>query len=127
VLNAFNRWKKANIPIFIYSSGSIEAQKLIFGYAEEGDLNTYISGNFDTTIGSKLESPSYEKIFKELQKHFGNGNPLEISQVTFVTDNILEAEAASKVGMDCVLSDRPGNKPLPSSPSFPVITTFDRL
>ncbi len=126
-MKAFNRWKQAKIPIFIYSSGSIEAQRLIFGYSEDGDLNTFISGNFDTTIGSKLEATSYDKIFKELQNHFGDKSSLEVEQVTFVTDNILEAEAASKVGMNCVLSDRPGNKPLPSSVLFPIITSFDQL
>lgn len=77
----FHQWVKAGTRIYIYSSGSIAAQKLLFGYSDHGDLLQFINGtsmnleiesevhslgHFDTTIGSKLESESYVKIGEEL-------------------------------------------------------------
>jgi enolase-phosphatase E1 len=56
------------IPVYVYSSGSIEAQKLLFGWSTEGNLNQFFQGNFDTTIGSKTESESYHKITTEINK-----------------------------------------------------------
>jgi enolase-phosphatase E1 len=45
--------------LFVYSSGSIQAQKLIFGCSEAGDLTPLFSGYFDTTSGPKREAQSY--------------------------------------------------------------------
>eukprot|EP00730_Choanoeca_flexa_P016252 TRINITY_DN7642_c0_g1_i4.p1 TRINITY_DN7642_c0_g1~~TRINITY_DN7642_c0_g1_i4.p1 ORF type:complete len:115 (+),score=14.82 TRINITY_DN7642_c0_g1_i4:262-606(+) len=38
VVPAFKRLVDAGAKIYIYSSGSIQAQKLLFGYSEAGDL-----------------------------------------------------------------------------------------
>jgi 2,3-diketo-5-methylthio-1-phosphopentane phosphatase len=38
VVPAFDIWKSRGIQINIYSSGSISAQKLLFGYSDKGDL-----------------------------------------------------------------------------------------
>lgn len=124
-LTLFQKLKRCGIPIYIYSSGSIDAQKLLFGYSIHGDLVTYLKGHFDTTSGAKTESISYGKIFQQLKSqdvHLESPN-----QVLFITDNILEAEAATKAGMLSYLTDRPGNKPLPEKHPFRVITTFDQL
>lgn len=40
-----------SIQVYIYSSGSREAQRLLFGHSEYGDLRKYFCGFFDTTIG----------------------------------------------------------------------------
>ena len=53
------RWKSQGIPLYIFSSGSIYAQKLLFGHSCFGDLNPLFSGNFDTTTGNKKEAASY--------------------------------------------------------------------
>ena len=80
VVPAFDRWLSKGIKLYIYSSGSIEAQKLLFGFSEKGDLNRYFSGNFDTTIGLKVEALSYRNILNDIGK-----SP---NQVLFLTDLI---------------------------------------
>ena len=54
------RWHNQGIRLYIYSSGSVYAQKLLFGYSEFGDLTPMFSGYFDTKIGHKRESPGSE-------------------------------------------------------------------
>eukprot|EP01134_Creolimax_fragrantissima_P004029 CFRG4029T1 len=95
-------WREAGVKVYIYSSGSIAAQKLLFQYSDKGDMLPHFSGHFDTTIGSKLNSSSYTSIANEI----GVTSP---SRVLFCTDNILEAEAARKAGMTAVVLLREGN------------------
>lgn len=100
---ALKRWKAAGIPVFIYSSGSVSAQKLLFGHSEAGDLLPWIAGHFDTEIGGKREASSYTRIAEHLNTPAG--------QITFATDNVLEADAARQAGMNVLVLDRPGNPP----------------
>lgn len=78
VLPALKKWCEESRRIYIFSSGSVQAQKLLFGHSEEGDLLEYISGYFDTTIGPKHESGSYENILKSVE--------CENNQILFLTD-----------------------------------------
>ncbi|KAG2392734.1 hypothetical protein C9374_011459 [Naegleria lovaniensis] len=105
--NFFERIRKQNsCKIYIYSSGSVQAQKLLFQYSTHGNLLPFISDHFDTSnIGNKLEKESYEKIIEKIG--------VNKSEILFLTDNIGEAEAAREAGVDAVLSVRPGTKPLP--------------
>lgn len=96
-------WHKTGYPIYIYSSGSVPAQKLIYGYSEAGDITKILSGYFDTTTGPKLEATSYTKIAKEIG--------LPPAQILFLSDNEGEIEAANKAGMQTVLVDREGKNP----------------
>ena len=50
---ALRRWHDDGLPLYVYSSGSIAAQKLFFGYSDAGDLTPLFSGYFDTTTGMK--------------------------------------------------------------------------
>lgn len=59
---ALREWKARGLDLYVYSSGSIQAQKLIFGCSEAGDLGPLFSGYFDTTSGPKRESASYARI-----------------------------------------------------------------
>ncbi|WP_348256668.1 HAD-IA family hydrolase, partial [Salmonella enterica] len=86
VTPALKQWKSKDVKIYIYSSGSVSAQKLLFGNSKCGDLLQYINGHFDTIIGAKMESNSYEKIAEEMK--------LKPSSILFVTDVIGEAKAA---------------------------------
>ncbi|CAG8475035.1 3842_t:CDS:1 [Funneliformis mosseae] len=105
VLEAFKRWKgEFEIQIFIYSSGSINAQKLIFKNSDKGDLLGYIDGYFDTSIGSKLEKSSYVKIAKEIQ--------IEPNEILFLSDNVKEIIAARSAGYQTAIIEREGNAPL---------------
>lgn len=38
VVPAIRKWREAGMKVYIYSSGSVEAQKLLFGYSTEGDI-----------------------------------------------------------------------------------------
>lgn len=38
VVPSIRRWRRHGLKVYIYSSGSVEAQKLLFGYSEEGDV-----------------------------------------------------------------------------------------
>lgn len=48
VLPALEKWKSQGIDLFVYSSGSVAAQKLLFGYSDEGDITHLFNGYFDT-------------------------------------------------------------------------------
>lgn len=120
-LNAANAASNEHpIQINIYSSGSREAQRLLFKHTTHGDLRKHISTYFDTTCGQKRSSASYEEISKSL----GVDSP---SQILFVTDVIEEAEAAQAAGCKVVLSVRPGNAPLPASNAIRTVMSFSDI
>ncbi|KAL0320661.1 UNVERIFIED_CONTAM: putative bifunctional methylthioribulose-1-phosphate dehydratase/enolase-phosphatase E1 1 [Sesamum radiatum] len=90
-----------DIRVYIYSSGSRLAQRLLFGNTNYGDLRKYLCGFFDTTVGNKKETKSYIEITKSL----GVDNP---SEILFVTDVYQEATAAKAAGLEVIISIRPG-------------------
>jgi len=94
------------VKVYIYSSGSVQAQKLLFGNSIKGDITKHFSGHFDiTTSGNKKQSSSYTNICKDL------GVPP--SEVVFCSDAVAELEAATEAGVGkCVMTVRPGNAPL---------------
>lgn len=96
---SWQAWTNAGLSIAIYSSGSIEAQKLIFGYSKDGDLTQYISHYFDTTTGPKKEPASYTSIAKSLG--------LLPSEILFLSDSTQELAAAKQAGMAVVCIVRP--------------------
>ncbi|KAG0207427.1 hypothetical protein BGX28_001307 [Mortierella sp. GBA30] len=104
VIPAFDQWKTEGKKLYIYSSGSIAAQKLLFGYSEKGDLLHYFSGHYDTTIGQKVDAESYTKIAADIG--------VSPERILFLSDNIHEIVAAKKAGLQAVVTDRPGNAPL---------------
>lgn len=91
VLPAIKRWRVAGSKIAIFSSGSVHAQKLLFGHSVEGDLTGVIDGYFDTTTGGKRESQSYVRIAESLNT--------EPSEICFLSDIIEEVSAAKSAGM----------------------------
>lgn len=117
VPQALSEWTAAGSKVYIYSSGSREAQRLIFQYSTAGDLRRFLSGFFDTTTGPKREAGSYAQIALSL----GVDAP---SDITFCTDIIQEAEAARDAGLRVVLLSRPGNAPLPPMHEFVVVTSL---
>ncbi|KAJ1965280.1 enolase-phosphatase E1 [Dipsacomyces acuminosporus] len=102
--DAIKRWTDHGRRVYIYSSGSVQAQKLLFGYSDHGDMLKYFSGHYDTTTGQKIASSSYTKIAQDIGA--------EPERILFVSDNTKEIEAADKAGMQTVVSVRPGNAPL---------------
>jgi enolase-phosphatase E1 len=90
-VEALKRWHQEGFKLFVYSSGSIQAQKLIFGCSEAGDLSPLFSGYFDTTSGPKREASSYARITQAIG--------VEPSQVLFLSDIVEELDAARTAGM----------------------------
>mmetsp|Transcript_45348 Transcript_45348/g.102427 ORF Transcript_45348/g.102427 Transcript_45348/m.102427 type:complete len:924 (-) Transcript_45348:365-3136(-) len=120
VLPALKRWQQEGTKVFIYSSGSRQAQRLIFGYSEAGDLKPYLSGYFDTNIGAKMEMESYQQILETIGCE-------DATQVLFATDLYPEAKAAHGAGMHTVLMLRSGNGDLPRGCEFATAKSFDEV
>jgi enolase-phosphatase E1 len=118
VLPAFTRWRDARVTIAIYSSGSVLAQRLLFGATEQGDLTPFISAFFDTGVGAKRWPDSYRRIAAELNR-VGE-------EVLFVSDTPAELDAARAAGCAALLAERPGNKAVVYAEAE-TIRTFDQI
>lgn len=95
------RWHAAGLALYVFSSGSIAAQKLIFGHSVAGDLTPLFSGYFDTTTGPKRAAASYAKIADAIG--------LSVGDILFLSDTPAEIAAARDAGMAALLIDRDGN------------------
>ncbi|KAH3915021.1 hypothetical protein HBI56_016580 [Parastagonospora nodorum] len=109
VVPTLEAWKAAGKTLAIFSSGSVQAQLQFFSYVRDGqstkDIKHLFSAHYDTVnAGPKLEKASYEKICRELNH--------DVTKVTFFTDNVKEAEAATQADVYTIVVDRPGNAPL---------------
>ncbi|XP_046463986.1 enolase-phosphatase E1-like [Daphnia pulex] len=104
VQEALKLWTSSGQKVYIYSSGSVEAQKLLFQHSVAGNLLQYFSGHFDTKIGLKIESASYQEISKSIG--------VAPDKILFLTDLPAEAIAANEAGVQVKLLVRPGNAPL---------------
>ncbi|KAL6535731.1 hypothetical protein OROHE_012575 [Orobanche hederae] len=120
VPEALEKWHDLGIKVYIYSSGSRLAQRLLFGNTIYGDLRKYLCGYFDTTVGNKRETKSYIEITESL----GVDHP---SEILFITDVYQEATAAKAAGLDVIISTRPGNGPLPANHAFRTIKSFSEI
>lgn len=85
------RWHGDGIPLYVYSSGSTGAQKLLFGFSDAGDLRPLFSGYFDTRVGHKQESASYAEIARRIGEL--------ADAVLFLSDVAGELDAAREAGM----------------------------
>ncbi|TSJ45632.1 acireductone synthase [Fluviicola chungangensis] len=97
------KWKGQGIDLGVFSSGSVPAQKLIFGYSVSGDLTPYFSAYFDTNTGGKREAKTYAKIAEALQ--------LKPSEILFLSDISEELEAADSNGFQTIQLAREGMTP----------------
>ena len=88
---ALRTWHAHGIRLAIYSSGSEEAQRLLFRYSTAGDLAGLFDGFFDTKVGAKRETPSYATIATQLGVTPGS--------VLFLSDIEAELDAAKAAGM----------------------------
>ena len=90
-VEALRRWHAQGYALYVYSSGSIQAQRLIFGCSEAGDLTPLFRDYFDTTSGPKREAASYARIATAI------GLPAE--QILFLSDVVEELDAAREAGL----------------------------
>ncbi|HEX5057590.1 MAG TPA: acireductone synthase [Gammaproteobacteria bacterium] len=110
------QWHAAGVRLYIYSSGSVQAQKLLFAHTEYGDLTPLFNGYFDTTTGHKREVESYRKIAQAI------GLPAE--KILFLSDIREELEAAETAGMEVTLLDRTSAT---GYSAFPRAVDFDQI
>ena len=94
-------WNLLGKKMGIFSSGSVNAQKLLFSHSVKGNLSTYFSNYFDTNIGSKRDSDTYSLITKQLA--------LPSNRILFLSDVIEELAAADMAGMKTIQITREGN------------------
>ena len=113
---ALKRWADARMPVYVYSSGSVAAQKLYFAHTAAGDLTACLAGYFDTTTGPKQKAESYRRIALTI------GRPA--AQLLFLSDVAAELEAAAEAGFQAVQVRR---EPLARDFFEPSIVTFDEL
>jgi len=113
---ALKRWADARMPVYVYSSGSVAAQKLYFAHTAAGDLTACLAGYFDTTTGPKQQAESYRRIALTI------GRPA--AQLLFLSDIAAELEAAAEAGFQAVQVRR---EPLARDFFQPWIVTFDEL
>lgn len=109
------KWKEQGIELGVFSSGSVPAQKLIFGYSISGDLTPFFSSYFDTNTGGKRDAETYAKIAKALH--------MEPSEILFLSDIIEELEAANSKGFQTIQLAREGMTPSWSK----VVNSFDEI
>lgn len=91
-------WRTKGIALYVYSSGSVAAQKLIFGFSDKGDLTPLFSGYFDTAVGAKVDAASYVAIAKSIG--------FAPADILFLTDMEREVEAARAAGFTVAQIDR---------------------
>ena len=102
---ALREWHGAGYPLFVYSSGSVPAQKLFFGHSDAGDLTGLVSGWFDTEVGGKREAASYARIAGSIG--------IAPADLLFLSDIVEELDAARDAGLQTVLVDRREDYPHP--------------
>ena len=103
--DALRRWHAAGTPLYVYSSGSVPAQKLYFGNSDAGDLSPLFAGWFDTEVGGKREQASYSRIAERIGRAAG--------EILFLSDIVEELDAARAAGMQTILLDRRSDYPQP--------------
>lgn len=85
-------WKQQGYALYVYSSGSVHAQKLLFGHTAYGDMTPLFSGYFDTHIGGKKEASSYQAIAQQIT--------MPAEQILFLSDIKEELDAAKTAGFN---------------------------
>lgn len=102
-VTALRRWHAAGLAVFIYSSGSVAAQKLLFAYSEVGDLTSLLAGYFDTRVGPKVAASSYRAI--------SDAVAVPPAELVFLSDSPAELEAAATAGVAPIQLCREGASP----------------
>jgi enolase-phosphatase E1 len=109
-------WARSGLKLGIYSSGSIDTQKMFFSHTIEGDLTPLFSNYFDLTTGSKKEAISYEKIIDSLG--------LAPNKIAFFSDVPAELVAARQKGLRVVHVKREGTE---SWSDVPEVESFQEI
>lgn len=106
VADCLRAWHAGGVRLAVFSSGSVAAQRLLFGHSQAGDLTPLLAAFFDTRIGPKREMPAYAAIARALA-----AKPAEI---LFLSDVAEELDAAAGAGLAVCQLVRPGDGTRPS-------------
>lgn len=115
--SALTRWHEGGVRLYVFSSGSIKAQQLLFGHTSKGDLRPLFDGYFDTTTGAKKDPAAYRRIAQAIG--------LAPEEILFLSDISEELDAARTAGMRTYWLVRDGEAP--AAPAHPVARTFDEV
>nr|WP_255673905.1 acireductone synthase [Komagataeibacter sp. FNDCF1] len=108
-------WAAAGLALAVYSSGSVAAQKLIYGHTTEGDLSSVFVGFYDLQMGGKRDAESYRRIVQDAQWTPGD--------VLFLSDVVAELDAAAQAGLRTCQIVRPADGTQPGT-THPVAATL---
>lgn len=116
------QWRAQGLALYIYSSGSVQAQRLFFRYSCFGDLRPLLDGYFDTTTGAKREPEAYRRICRNVNR--------EPRDLLFLSDIRAELDAALTAGLHTTWVVRPQDWPgqdLSAAGPHPVVTDFEGI
>ena len=114
---ALRVWHEQGILLYVYSSGSVQAQRLLFGHTEYGDLTPLFTGYFDTSIGGKRDAESYQAIAKAIG--------FDAAEILFLSDVKAELDAARQAGMQSAWLVREGTVDPQADP--PQVADFEAI
>jgi enolase-phosphatase E1 len=111
-------WRADGLRLYVYSSGSVQAQQLFFRHSEAGDLTPLFAGYFDTETGPKRAAESYRRIAEAIEE--------QPRHLLFLSDIVEELDAAKTAGFHTGWLIR-APQSLPASPRHPVYRAFDAV
>lgn len=114
---ALRQWHARGVHLYVFSSGSVKAQQLLFGHTDHGDLTPLFDGYFDTAIGAKKEPEAYRRIAQAIE--------IAPADILFLSDVKEELDAARRAGMHTYWLVRDGEAPTGSE--HPVARRFDEI
>ena len=111
-------WRADGVALYVYSSGSVPAQRLFFKFSEGGDLSPLFAGYFDTETGPKRERLSYQRIAEAIGEQPGH--------ILFLSDIVEELDAAKAAGLRTGWLQRAPMTPAPHA-DHPNYADFDAI
>jgi enolase-phosphatase E1 len=116
---ALRAWHDADVPLYVYSSGSVAAQQLLFRNSDHGDLTPLFRGYYDTTIGPKTEAASYRAIAAAID--------VAPSGIVFLSDHEGELDAARAASLSTIRLMRPQDSVAGDVSKHPTVPDFVNL
>ena len=114
VLPALTQWRARGIRLGIYSSGSRQAQRLLFAHTNVGDVTSMFEHFFDTSVGEKKAASSYRTISEQIG--------LPPHHILFLSDTEPELDAAALTGFRTAHIVRTGTDTSTRHPTHPDFT-----
>ncbi|HEX5304547.1 MAG TPA: acireductone synthase [Dyella sp.] len=112
-------WRAEGLKLYVYSSGSMQAQQLFFRFSEAGDLGPLFAGYFDTQTGPKREAASYAAIAEAIDE--------QPAHILFLSDIVQELDAAKAAGLQTGWLLRDPAQSAPTTSAHPVYRDFDAI